>query len=172
VRRDPVRYHWCFYGKLFALENELKNEAYLDERQKKVIETFGFLVPVAKAFASEYHDSRYLRWSVSRYQKFSETIFYRKLDLTPHGTLELVQPANPFGLWRNSTSKSSIIEKYHIDGSSREEPSILPSTASTPAAVAPISDPSLLPVELPAAETPVPTPSATLSVPSPRSTSR
>ncbi len=40
--------------------------------------------------------------AVRKYQKMSEWIFFRKVELTPAGTAELVQPTNPFGLWRDS----------------------------------------------------------------------
>lgn len=142
VKRDPVHYHWCFYTKLFTLENEVKAEAYLEEKQKNVIEVFEFLTPVARAFAKNFQDSRYLRWTVSRYQSLSARVFYRKLDLTPSGTLEMVQPANPFGLWRNAPTKDSVLEKYRIDPSQNEsQPSVTPS----PGDVQSIKNPEQLP---------------------------
>lgn len=115
VIEEPVHYHWCFYSKLNWIENEMRGDKYIDEKQKLLIQGFEFLVPVAKAFQREFKDSRYLRWAVFRYKKNSELVFYRKLDLTPAGTMELVQPTNPFGLWRKDTpAEVSVLEKYHF----------------------------------------------------------
>ncbi|MBI2712297.1 MAG: hypothetical protein HYX41_05490 [Bdellovibrio sp.] len=114
LRRDPIHYHWCFYGKLMALEKTLGEVQYVDEKQKAVLDTFDFLVPVAREFAHEYHDSRYLRWATNKYRKLSEWIFYRKLNLTPAGTAELVEIANPFGLWRDPFVGTPVLDKYHI----------------------------------------------------------
>lgn len=115
VKKNPAGYHWCFYGKLLLLENELKEDTFVDIRQKKVLETFEFLAPVARAFVNRFYDSRYLRWTVNRYQKISSWIFYRNLALTPKGTLELVDASRPFGVGREPvTDTDSILEKYHI----------------------------------------------------------
>lgn len=115
VRSNPIYYHWCFYAKLLGLEAFLKKEALVSERQKQLLFVFEFLVPIAKAFNAEYRDSRYLRWTTNRYRKLSEWVFFRKLDLTPQGTMELVEPANPFGLWRKEDVGFSTLEKYHLD---------------------------------------------------------
>jgi hypothetical protein len=114
VKQDPMDLHWCFYSKLRFLENEMRKDKYLDERQKLLLSTFDFLVPIAKAFASEFHDSRYYRWAVFRYKKLSEWVFFRKLELTPEGTSILVQPTNPFGLWRDTASEATVLEKYQL----------------------------------------------------------
>ena len=114
LRRDPVFYHWCFYTRIFQLDEALKTATYIDEKQKKVIEAYLFIVPVARAFMSEFHDSRYLRWAVLHYKRLSEWVFYRKLELSPEETAELVQISNPFGLWREATPRGSILEKYNI----------------------------------------------------------
>jgi hypothetical protein len=114
VKNDPVRYHWCFYAKLLHLETVVRSDSFVDERQKELLDAFEYLVPVARNFSSLFSDSRYLRWAVDRYRRFSELIFYRKLDLTPNGSLELVQPINPFGLYRDSQKDNSILDKYHL----------------------------------------------------------
>ncbi|HAR43921.1 MAG TPA: hypothetical protein DCS07_15015 [Bdellovibrionales bacterium] len=114
VKRDPVGYHWCYYGKLLELLETLKTSSYIDERQKKAIDTYLFLVPVARGFLAEYHDSRYLRWAIVHYRRISEWVFFRRMDLSPEGTSELVQVANPFGLWRDPTPQTTILEKYGI----------------------------------------------------------
>ena len=53
MQGEPVKYHWCFYGKLLELEEKLKTEPYVDVRQDRVLKTYQFLVPIAKAFAEE-----------------------------------------------------------------------------------------------------------------------
>jgi hypothetical protein len=113
VRRDPVKYHWCFYGKLLELERSLQAEAYIDEKQKQVLATFSFATPVAHAFNDEFRDSRYLRWAIARYRRLSEYVFYRKLELTPLMASELGGTMNPWGMLRpQKDTPASILEKY------------------------------------------------------------
>ena len=114
VKNDPVTYHWCFYGKALDLEGSLQTLNFVDEKQKKVIETFDFMVPLARSFSTAYHDARYLHWATVQYRRLSEWLFQRRLDLTPAGTADLVQPVNPFGLWRNTEGSFSILEKYQL----------------------------------------------------------
>jgi len=142
VRQDPVSYHWCFYGKLLSLENLMSSSNYLDERQKEFLEIYDILVPIAKSFSSQFHDTRYLRVAIYRYKRLSEWLFFRKVDLTPEGTLELVQPENPFGLWRENEGGFSILEKYHL--TKPRENSFGVSPISVPV---PVSEPSTLPAE-------------------------
>ncbi len=161
VKSDPVRLHWCFYGKLLKLEGDLKTEAYVEERQKKVLETFEFIAPIARAFISEFHDSRYLRCAVYRYRKISEWVFYRRLDVTPQGTYELVQPTNVFGLWRKTDGDFAILNKYLINVESSpliSNPGV--STSPIPyVSVAPLVVPSGGPSVLPAEPLPLAQPS-------------
>jgi hypothetical protein len=144
VKQDPVNTHWCFYAKLLSLEYSLKSEPFIDVKQKNVIDTFQFLVPIARTFYSDFHDSRYLRFAIVRYRKMSELVFYRRLELTPGGTSELVQAANPFGLWRDSGGDYSILQKYHLDRAVpiSLKPSPIPTSPPTPI---PSSAPSLMP---------------------------
>jgi hypothetical protein len=139
ITEDPVHYHWCFYSKLNGIENDIRSDKYLDEKQKLLIEGYEFLVPAAKAFQREFKDSRYLRWAVFRYKKNSEVVFFRKLDLTPAGTAQLVQPINPFGLWRKDTPPEvSVLEKYHIQrdpNSVNPGPSVQPVVPTAPLAL-------------------------------------
>ncbi len=163
VKKDPVSYHWCFYGKILDLEKVLKSDAFLDEKQKKILNIFDFLTPIAKSFSIAFHDNRYLLMAVRKYQKMSEWIFFRKVELTPAGTAELVQPTNPFGLWRDSGGSFSVLEKYHLikrDPSSEDRPSTpSPEVAVPSSAPAPDSIPSPTPTESPAVmASPVPTP--------------
>jgi hypothetical protein len=134
VRRDPVKYHWCFYGKVMELEDYLKADSYLDEKQKAVLDTYAILTPMARAFMEEYHDSRYVRWGVRHYRSVSEWVFYRKVEMTPQMTSELVEASNPFGLLKDSTPDSPVLEKYGI---ARAEPVALPPAAENAAALPP-----------------------------------
>lgn len=91
VKEDPIHYHWCFYAKILVLEQDLKKLNYIDERQKRVLDTFEFLSPVARSFSSVFHDPRYLRSAVDRYRKISEWVFFRRLELTPQGTEDMLR---------------------------------------------------------------------------------
>ena len=132
VSLDPVKYHWCFYTRLSELQESLASMQYIDEKQKKVLETYAFLVPVARGFLQHYHDSRYLRWSVLNYKRISEWVFFRKLELSPEETAELVQIANPFGLWREETAPDSILEKYGIVRPETPEAFLMPPVPESP----------------------------------------
>lgn len=109
IRQDPVHYHWCFYQKLSELEAFLKKEPYIEERQKQVMDTYEFLVPVARHFQTQYKDSRYLRWAIRYYRQVSPVIFFEKLDQSPEMTQELVESSHPFGLWREPSAIPSAI---------------------------------------------------------------
>jgi hypothetical protein len=119
VSQDPVKYHWCFYTKLSEVESRLKTDLFLDERQKLTLDVYEFLVPIARTFLEQYRDSRYLRYASSHYKRVSEWIFFRKLELSPQGTVELVEAANPFGLYRtpgdgNLQRPKTVLEKYGL----------------------------------------------------------
>lgn len=121
VKRFPAQYHWCFYGKLIELENSFKAEGYIDQRQRNILTTYAFLVPLARAFMHVYKDSRYLRWSVQHYRHLSEWNFYRRLELSPETTSELVETSNPFGLWKEPAApeEKSVLGKYNLGGVSQ-----------------------------------------------------
>lgn len=168
VRRDPVKYHWCYYGKVLQLEDSLMSESYLDEKQKSVIDTYATLTPIARAFMQEYHDSRYMRWGVNHYRTVSAWIFYRKVEMTPQATSELVEASNPFGLLKDSSPTMPVLEKYGI--ARPADPVPLPPPAATAASVPPTM-PATTPVVAAAhADTAVErAPSSTASpVPAPR----
>lgn len=126
VKQDPVKYHWCFYGKIVELEEVLKTGAFIDEKQKKVLDTYSFLVPIARSYMKEFQDSRYTRWAIRHYRHLSQIVFLQKVDQTPAMTAELVEVNNPFGLWREPASKRSILEKYHIGSGPEASPSAVP----------------------------------------------
>ena len=89
VTQDPERMHWCFYSKIVRLQGILQSDSTWSLRQKKVIESFEFLSPIASAFLECFHDSRYLRWATQYYTKVSEWVFFKKLNPTPENTLLL-----------------------------------------------------------------------------------
>ena len=120
VSSDPERMHWCFYGKISKLEETLQGDTTWGERQKKVLDTFIYLSPIANAFLDVYHDSRYLRWATQYYSKISEWVFFRKVNPGPESTLAQIQNASPSSLepWvplDPKTAKSdSVFAKYGI----------------------------------------------------------
>jgi hypothetical protein len=163
VRQDPVKYHWCFYGKIMLLDSKNRTEAFVDSKQKRVLGTFEFLVPVARAFVSEFNDSRYLRWSTHYYRGQSERMFYRKLELSPDATSELVEIQNPLGLWRQpAASGSGVLKKYHLESVPSPSPS---SSSSSVSLVAPSPAPSSFPSEPSPAPSAVASPDATQGQP-------
>lgn len=145
VRVDPVKYHWCFYGKLFELEEQMKASVYIDERQAHVLKAYQFLTPMSRAFLLEYSDSRYLRWAVNRYRRLSEYVFYRRVELSPQATSELTSSSNPFGNYRPAAEPpKGILEKYGLvpkaelqdgalDGEGKPATAQLPGTGTIPA---------------------------------------
>lgn len=114
VRKEPIRYHWCFYAKILELEAKLRSAQMLDDRQRAVIEAYRFLAPLSRVFYREFHDSRYLRWAVSYYRRASELAFYRRVETSPGLTEELVG-AGGDETTRGITEKAtSVLEKYGI----------------------------------------------------------
>ena len=125
------------------IEDYLKSESYIDVRQKYVLASYSFLQPIARGFMSEFHDSRYLRWAIQHYRRISEWVFYRKLDLSPAITSELVDVSNPYGLWRMpSSSRGPVLEKYNI---ASDDPTGSPSILPGGVPMASSSDPSPAP---------------------------
>ncbi len=114
VKRDPTKYHWCFYGTLMTLETQVKEMPYIDERQKAILDAYVFITPIARAFHLEYQDSRYLRWAVQRYRRFSEYVFYRRLEPTPQTNSELVGTTQPWGAFRAPAAERGVLNKYGI----------------------------------------------------------
>jgi hypothetical protein len=135
VRIEPVLQHWCFYGKMLELEGILRDPAGLIEsRQRAVTDAYLYLTPVAKAFLTEYRDSRYWRIGLSRYRRLSELVFFRKVEPTPQTTSELVVASNPFAWMRpGDFSTLSVLRKYGV---------IDDSAAGTGAAAAPSVPPT------------------------------
>ncbi len=115
ILRSPVAYHWCFYGKLRQIEQDLQKDSLFQEKKKRILEAYVFLAPVAKVFAESFHDSRYLRWASVRYQRTSGSFLFRKVDFTPEGTSLLVEASHPLGLWHDETS-STVLDRYKLKG--------------------------------------------------------
>lgn len=135
VKNDPVHYHWCFYGKLFLMEQDLKEAVYLEDRQKTVLKAYSFLTPISKAFQEEFHDSRYKRWAVTRYRQMSQIVFFRKLELSTEGAKEIEGTYSPFGYWRAPRDPSrSVLEKY---GLLDAPPPVGPAPETAPLSAAP-----------------------------------
>jgi hypothetical protein len=141
VKAEPLHYHWCFYSKIASLHERLLADQFIDQKQKLVLETYAFLVPIARAFMAEFHDSRYLRWAVKNYRVMSEWVFYRKLELSPQLTSELVDVSNPFGAWKDITpaDKESLISKYGLKVQNLYAPPPAPEAAALAASPAPLA---------------------------------
>lgn len=116
VRIDPEKYHWCFYGKILQLEEELTGDLSIEERQKKALDIYFFLTPIAKAFIHEYQDSRYLRWAIVRYRQLSEVLFFRTVEPGPEVMAELVASSSTPMTWvsQGRREPAGVLEKYGI----------------------------------------------------------
>ena len=99
IASDPIKYHWCFYSKLLSLNEALQESKDIHDRQSTVIRVYLFLAPVARAFYSEFSDSRYLRRAIFKYRTLSETVFYHKVEAYSNSGVPIAgvfnrQPAN------------------------------------------------------------------------------
>lgn len=121
VNRNPAAYHWCFYSRILDLETNLGQEDFVDEKQKRIIHTYEYLVPVARAFMHEFQDSRYIRWAIKDYRRLADLYFYRKVELSPQMSSELVDVAVPVderpAAALDDATKISVIDKYKIGDS-------------------------------------------------------
>ncbi len=129
VAQDPERMHWCFYAKISRLQDSLQSDTTWSSRQKKVLETFEFLSPVANAYLNQFHDSRYYRWASLYYSKVSEWVFFRKVTPTAENTQTIMATSRtelePWVPVEKETKTGSILTKYGI--------SLMPSVATGPA---------------------------------------
>ena len=120
VTQDPERMHWCFYSKISKLQDTVQGDTTWNVRQKKSLDTFAFLGPIANAYVEVYKDSRYLRWASLYYSKISEWVFFKKVTPTPENTLTLIQNSrSDLEPWvqvqnRNETHSNSVFTKYGI----------------------------------------------------------
>ncbi|MEK7690149.1 MAG: hypothetical protein AAB425_03925 [Bdellovibrionota bacterium] len=115
VRYDPVKTHWCYYQQISDLEKYLRTEAFVDLRQKKVLETYAYLAPIGRAFMAEFGDTRYLRWAIRRYKRLNEWVFFRRVEMSPKTTSELAEAVDPFQNVRPSGSRDyMVLQKYGL----------------------------------------------------------
>ena len=94
IASDPIKYHWCFYSKLLSLNEALKETKDINQKQSTVIRIYLFLAPVARAFYSEFTDSRYLRRAIFKYRALSETIFYHKVEAYSNAGVPMNRESN------------------------------------------------------------------------------
>jgi hypothetical protein len=78
VQQDAERMHWCFYAKLYRLQESLQGNIRWNIRQKKVKDAFQFLSPVAFAFQQLKQDSHYLAWEKHFSTQTNEWVFFKK----------------------------------------------------------------------------------------------
>jgi hypothetical protein len=150
---QPAVQHWCFYHRFRHLDSELKELEGILKKQQHVIETYRDVLPIARAFQSEFKDSRYLRWAIQTYRRVSPQVFFRTVELTPEATQELVLIERPFSDWKAPASGLSVLEKYGLKEIEGREPA---SAATAPPAV----------IETPApTATPAPSPSSSSEFP-------
>jgi hypothetical protein len=124
IRKDPVMYHWCFYGKLLDLERSLSKEVFILEKQALVLKTFKLIAPISRAFMRETTDARYYRYSIRRYQELTERVFFRKLEVLPEVTERLVNLHQlPNREAPAAGTKTPTIPKHSDQGGSPEKPS-------------------------------------------------
>ena len=118
VTEDPERMHWCFYSKISRLQDILQSDSTWSVRQKKVLESFQFLSPIANAFLDSFHDSRYLRWATQYYSRVSEWVFFKKLVPTAENTLLLTDGTRELEPWipvqKEGAKPVSVFAKYGI----------------------------------------------------------
>jgi hypothetical protein len=118
VQSEPVYYHWCFYSKVLEVHDFVRNpKTYLDERREKVIKDYTFLSAIARSFLAEFNDSRYMRWSIEQYQALSLRVFYRRLELTETGEVDLLSRfyPKPYGRLEGSQDgEYRVLEKYGL----------------------------------------------------------
>ncbi|MBS1959435.1 MAG: hypothetical protein JST80_08190 [Bdellovibrionales bacterium] len=120
VTQSAEKMHWCFYGKVERMQDALKKESSWSARQRIVLDAYDFLTPIANAFLSVYHDSRYLRWATQYYSNISEQIFFRKVVPGPENTLALTTSASSdLETWttanKKGDKKASVFTRYGID---------------------------------------------------------
>ncbi len=119
VTQDPQKMHWCFYSKIARLQDTIQGDTTWGVRQKKVLEAFEFISPIANAYLTIYHDSRYLRWATQYYSKISEWVFYKKVVPSPEGSLAQIQNARTdlepwIPLSAKKAEPDSVFEKYGL----------------------------------------------------------
>jgi hypothetical protein len=155
----PIQAHWCFYAQILDLEDFLKENHFIEDRQSKVLEVYEFLSPMGIAFRTEFRDSRYQKWNIHHYQRLSARVFFRSVEPTPQTTLRFVEGAveQPYPLWRaveGPEKRKTVLERYGIVPTRGKEfpaPLVAPVPSEKSTADedrAPASVPASLPVSL------------------------
>lgn len=140
VKQDPEAYHYCFYDRLSKMREGLGKLTSQSDRQRSVLDSYFFLVPVARAFKAQFQDSRYLRQAIYHYQIVAEWVFYRKVVPSAETTSELALKdyLNPFALYRDPQSPgTSVLEKYGLKKPAAAHSAPMPSAELDPAPVTP-----------------------------------
>ncbi len=134
VQNNPGQYHWCFYAKMRDLERDLAAGLTIEETQRRVLEEYGFLVPLARDFSVDFRDYRYLKWAIQRYLTVSEWVFFRPLQLTSNGMLEVGMEGNSHGLSLGGFDPPTVLLKYQMIQPANPEPSrtVPPSEGNPP----------------------------------------
>ncbi len=158
---QPALHHWCFYLSLRKLSAELAEPEGILRKQRRVIDAYQDILPVARAFQREFKDSRYLRWAVQNYRSLSPRIFFRQVELSPEATNELVLIERPFSDWASPPKQKSVLEKYGLKESSERNPAAeapLPTAEAATQPEAPptaeVTAPTATSVDLPTAPEP------------------
>jgi hypothetical protein len=129
VSRNPASLHWCFYSRILNLDEGLGHDDFVDEKQKRVLSEYEFLVPVARAFMQEFQDSRYMRWAIRDYRRLADLFFYRRLEMSPQMSQDLVEVEVPVDTYseraREEARREAVLGKYKI-GNAVPDSAVLP----------------------------------------------
>ena len=106
VQNDAEKYHWCFYAKLLELDESLKKEGFLEDKQKRILSAFSFITHLAKVFQIEREDTHYLRAAVFTYRELNRSHFFRDMKMTSGTRYDLLSPEFPEGLPQKSQKPS------------------------------------------------------------------
>jgi hypothetical protein len=90
VKKYRDETHWCFFVKLLEIGNPLGFEAFDTANEKKFIESFMYLAPVATAFQIETASVDYLVIAGFQYQSLAMTFTGRSLNVSPSITSTIV----------------------------------------------------------------------------------
>jgi hypothetical protein len=87
VKKNRQQMHWCFYAKLYRLDEELSKDGTWAARQNVALDAYIFLSPVASAFTQVYQDAFYKKWATTYYSKMNDWVLkLKKSDRKPAST--------------------------------------------------------------------------------------
>ncbi len=107
VKKYRDETHWCFFVKLLEIGNPLGFEAFDTANEKKFIESFMYLAPVATAFQIETASVDYLVIAGFQYQNLAMTFTGKSLNVSPSITSTIV---NYWKLKRQQLEKDRGVE--------------------------------------------------------------